>query len=232
MKMASRRIGRHNPLLIRAFSAFWKLPWWGNGLLAIAVYMVTSYVISHHNWYLPPTYPPLVQWINYYLWLGLHYGQYVLPGGLLARALLKWWQGRYGVRLVQRVAHSGEGSPLLQLSWQDFEALVSGYFYLRGFVPNLTGGSADGGIDITLKRGDETHYVQCKHWRANRVPVTVIRELYGIMSAHGVAGGFVVTSGEFTRDALAFAVGRNIELIDGHALLRHIQKRQREAIPI
>jgi restriction system protein len=38
------------------------------------------------------------------------------------------------------------------------------------------------------------------------------------MAAQHAAGGYVVTSGRFTRDAIAFAAGRNIELIDGKAL--------------
>jgi len=45
-----------------------------------------------------------------------------------------------------------------------------------------------------------------------------VRELYGVMAAEGAACGFVVTSGVFTDEVRAFAVGRNIELIDGKAL--------------
>jgi restriction system protein len=46
----------------------------------------------------------------------------------------------------------------------------------------------------------------------------VVRELYGVMAAEGVAGGYVVTSGTFTKDARQFAAGRNVELIDGQGL--------------
>ena len=55
--------------------------------------------------------------------------------------------------------------------------------------------------------------------------VTTVRELYGVMAAKGATGGFVVTSGVFTDEARAFAVGRNIELMDGkalHALIRGV----------
>jgi restriction system protein len=43
--------------------------------------------------------------------------------------------------------------------------------------------------------------VQCKQWKAFKVGVQVVRELYGLMAAHGAAGGFVVTSGRFTDEA-------------------------------
>jgi restriction system protein len=60
--------------------------------------------------------------------------------------------------------------------------------------------------------------VQCKHWRKRQVGVTVVRELNGVVSAHGAHGGFVVTGGEFTREAREFAESCGIKLIDGRKL--------------
>jgi len=71
--------------------------------------------------------------------------------------------------------------------------------------------------------GAEKFFVQCKQWRAFKVGVDVVRELYGVMAARGATGGFVVTSGRFTDDAISFASGRNVTLVDGpklHGLLR------------
>lgn len=79
-------------------------------------------------------------------------------------------------------------------------------------------GGADGGVDLTLHKGSELFLVQCKQWRACKVSVNIVRELYGVMAAKGAAGGFVITSGRFTEEAKAFASGRNIELIDGQRL--------------
>jgi len=64
--------------------------------------------------------------------------------------------------------------------------------------------------------------VQCKHWRVSRVGVSVVRELLGVITANGAVGGFVVTSGDFTKDAIEFANGRGIELITGDELLNSI----------
>jgi restriction system protein len=50
----------------------------------------------------------------------------------------------------------------------------------------------------------------------------------GTWRQHAV-GGYVVTSGRFTQDAISFAEGRNIELIDGATLptiLRHHRNPQ------
>jgi len=92
-------------------------------------------------------------------------------------------------------------------------------------VTETGGGGADGGIDLALKKEGETFLVQCKQWKALKVGVTTVRELYGVMAAEGATGGFVVTSGVFTDEARAFATGRNIELMDGkalHALIRGV----------
>ena len=113
------------------------------------------------------------------------------------------------------------------MSWREFELLVGEAFRLQGYrVAELGGSGPDGGIDLVLTKGSEKFLVQCKQWKAFKVSVTVVRELYGVMAAKGAAGGFVVTSGRFTEDATAFASGRNIKLIDGpqlHRLIRQVQ---------
>ncbi len=68
--------------------------------------------------------------------------------------------------------------------------------------------------------------MQCKQWRAQQVPVIIVRELYWVMAAQRAACGYVVTSGRFTQDAISFAEGRNIELIDGSDAARASARTQ------
>ena len=51
-----------------------------------------------------------------------------------------------------------------------------------------------------------------------------VRELYGGMAPRGATGGFVVTSGRFTDDAISFASGRNVTLVDGPKLVGRIRQ--------
>lgn len=51
-----------------------------------------------------------------------------------------------------------------------------------------------------------------------------VRELYGVIAAADVAGGFFVASGEYTQEAREFARTCGIELIDGAALSEMIAK--------
>lgn len=207
----------------RWISFFKTLPWWGSVFLAGATYFAIKYYLIPISWYTPPGFPFWAHRLSYHLWMAKHYSQYIIPGAFLALALVSFMKSRRPGRLLNRVASSSHHAPLMQMSWQEFEQLIGAYFVRLGYVATLTEGSADGGIDLILTRGNETHFVQCKQWRATRVPVTVVRELYGVICAHGADGGYVVTAGQFTKDATAFAAGRNIELIDGPALLRHIQ---------
>lgn len=48
------------------------------------------------------------------------------------------------------------------------------------------------------------------------------------MAAEAAVGGFVVTSGRITREAEAFAAGRNIQLIDGGTLKWWIAQHKSE----
>lgn len=75
-----------------------------------------------------------------------------------------------------------------------------------------------------LRKDREKFVVQCKQWKALKVGVQVVRELYGVMAAKGAEGGFVVTSGSFTDDAINFVSGRNVTLVDGAKLFGLIQQ--------
>jgi len=98
-------------------------------------------------------------------------------------------------------------------------------FRLQGYeVSELGGAGPDGGVDLVLRKDKEKFLVQCKHWKAFKVGVQVVRELYGVMAAQGAAGGFVVTSGTFTEEAVTFASGRNVRLVDGPKLFGLIQQ--------
>lgn len=111
------------------------------------------------------------------------------------------------------------------MTWQEFELLVAQFFRVSGYrVIENGGGGADGGIDVKVSKGNEHFIVQCKQWKAQKIGVDIVREHYGVMASKGVAGGFVITCGEFTKDAIAFAAGLNVKLIDGLALEKLIQE--------
>jgi restriction system protein len=204
-----------------------KLPWWAGVALALI-----SYVFLHQLAQ-PPSGKALQaghfaefaarSMVSTFASIG----QFLVPAICLFGALGSFLAGRRRQALVNNVSQSKSADALDGMSWHEFELLVSEAFRLQGFrVAELGGSGPDGGIDLVLTKGTEKFLVQCKQWKAFKVSVTVVRELYGVMAAKGAAGGFVVTSGRFTEDATAFASGRNIKLIDGpqlHGLIRQAQ---------
>ena len=152
-------------------------------------------------------------------------GQFVVPILCLAAAALSVVKRQRRSSLVAGVAQSRAPDALDGMSWQDFELLVGEAFRLQGYeVTELGGEGPDGGVDLVLRKDREKFLVQCKQWKALKVGVAIVRELYGVMAAKGAAGGFVVTSGSFTEEAIAFASGRNITLVDGSKLFGLIQQ--------
>jgi restriction system protein len=204
------------------------LPWWAGVGLAVVSYLLLHGVASQ----------PVVAaaqpgqmgaMLTQTLWKTIaSVGQYVLPIICLAGAGISAWRRKERKNLVIDVAQSKASDALDGMSWREFEMLVGEGFRLQGYqVDETGGGGADGGVDLVLtrpgKNGGEKFLVQCKQWRAFKVSVDVVRELYGVMAARGATGGFVVTSGRFTEDAISFASGRNVTLVDGpklHGLLR------------
>jgi restriction system protein len=139
-------------------------------------------------------------------------------GGLVALAILVGGVG--GFRSRQRHAAFLRQNITLgwvnTLRWQEFENLVGEIFRARGYlVENVGGGGADGGIDLRLRRPGETALVQCKRWKVFKVGVRPIREFFGVMTSERVDRGIFVSSGIYTNDALRFAEGKPLELIDG-----------------
>ena len=156
-----------------------------------------------------------------------------MPLLCIAAAALSAWRRKQRQTLVSDVAQARNAEALDGMSWREFELLVGEAYRLQGYrVTEIGGGGPDGGVDLVLAKGSEKFFVQCKQWKAYKVGVTTVRELYGVMAAKGATGGFVVTSGRFTSDAKDFAQGRNIELVDGPRLFAMIQQaRSAQAKP-
>jgi len=199
-----------------------RLPWW-LGLVLAAISYLGLHAVAQKPM---PAAPQPGQMGSFMLSVLAHglalAGQYLLPLFFGLGALLSAFTRGKAARL--HAAAASRADAVDSMSWQEFEILVGEYFRRQGFgVTDNGGGGPDGGVDVVLHGDGGSHLVQCKHWRALRVGVQPVRELYGVMAAHGAAGGFVVTSGDFTEDAVRFADGLALTLVNGKTLLRGIR---------
>lgn len=210
-----------------------KLPWWAGLALAVISYLVLHAIASR------PLMPPATApgQLGDAMARGLFttmamFGQFVLPIAFGFGALLSGITALRQKKLYDKVAGRPGVAALNEMSWQDFERLVSEYYRRNGFQVTREGGNGpDGGIDLVLRQGNETYLVQCKQWKAYKVGVQPVREFFGVMSSRGAAGGYFVTSGVYTEDAKTFSQGLNITLVDGRRLREMIDTASK-TIPV
>lgn len=106
------------------------------------------------------------------------------------------------------------------MKWANVQLLLAEAFRLQGFLVREIGGES---ADMVLIKDERTYLVDCRHWSALEVGANAPGQLYGAMGRLNAKGGFVVTAGKFTPDALEFARGLNVELIAGRELARMLE---------
>jgi len=136
-------------------------------------------------------------------------------------AAFRQWRER---RLLDR---QEDLATIRALSWSRFETLIVEAYRRQGYsVWRPSGKGPDGGVDLVLRKDGNTLVVQCKQWKAWKVGVREIRELYSVMIDRKAQGAIVVASGIFTQEAQDFAKGKPIDLIGGQQLVALIHSVQ------
>ena len=147
------------------------------------------------------------------------FGQLILPFAFVLGACISAYNQFVRRKLHNRVAASPVKDALQDMTWRQFEMLVGEAYRRQGYqVKDLGGTGPDGGADLIITKEGRKYLVQCKQWKAYKVGVKPVRELLGVMVGMGATGAIIVTSGEFTRDAVNFARNNNIQLVDGVTL--------------
>ena len=103
-----------------------------------------------------------------------------------------------------------------------FEEKVAELFAKRGFTVSVTSKTNDEGKDIVIKKNGQIKYVECKRFNEQtKVSRPVVQKLFGVITADGVNEGIIVTTSEFTQEAIDFSNKMNgrIQLIDGTMLI-------------
>ncbi|SFV89723.1 membrane protein [hydrothermal vent metagenome] len=114
---------------------------------------------------------------------------------------------------------------LKKLTWLEFEHLCLLLYKEQGWkVRGNEQKGADGGVDLWMKKRGTTAIVQCKKYEDSKVTIKVIREMYGLMYEYEVDKAIVITTSSFTKECEHFVQEKQMELIDGKALVDMIQK--------
>lgn len=208
---------RRRVLWQRTLAACSTLPWWVWAALAVGAYFglhslatseVTMIMLSGSLDQLADQTHDQV---------ALSAGQYLLPLVLGVVAALSAYGQHAHPDLHGPMTMTPRQSVLQSMSWQQFVRLVGEAFRRKGYSI-VEKGERTSRIDFVLKKSGQTCLVNCKQWRAFRVGVNAVHEMYGVMADKGAQRGIIVTGGVFTDEAMALAKAGPIELIDGKAL--------------
>ena len=112
---------------------------------------------------------------------------------------------------------------LSRVHWSEFERIINRWYAAQGYAVEHRGtgakGLTDGGVDLVLRGRGERVLVQCKHARAWQVPYNAAMQLRGLIHAEEADRAILITSGEFTPEAMRKArIAGRLEMIDGKAL--------------
>ncbi|MEP4891933.1 MAG: DUF2034 domain-containing protein [Aliiglaciecola sp.] len=211
-------MSRKEPSLLVIFSY---LPWWASVTAGVLVYVSLAYV-----------FPALII-ENPIISMMIMAGQnvaWIFALMFTLPAVSSIFKHKKRQQLLQ---HQQGIDTLREISWSDFEVLVGEAFRRKGFSvqENMSGG-ADGGVDLRISKDGKLHLVQCKHWRSSKVGVSIVREMFGVLTASKAQSVYLVTSGEFTNEAIKFANNLPITLINGHALLALINEIKTPVSPM
>ncbi|MCC6683416.1 MAG: restriction endonuclease [Phycisphaeraceae bacterium] len=201
-------------------------PIWVGPVVALFTWMV-------FYWIAPALMPQLFGNIDMtQFWHQIFRGLAWIAGAVVLLA----WFGAEMTKYRRRKMLDGQTglSSIRDLTWRQFEHLVCEAYRRRGYLAEVVGTQGnDGGVDVILTGHGETVLVQCKQWKAWRVGVGVVRDLRGVVADRRATRGIVVTSGGFTKEAVAFAQRNPIELVDGPkltALIAQVQQPEQAEI--
>lgn len=94
------------------------------------------------------------------------------------------------------------------LSGIEFENICKNLIENMGFSVETTKASGDGGIDLIAYNHEPVlsgkYIIQCKRYSGS-VGEPIIRDLYGVITAERANKGILMTTGFFTKSAIAFA---------------------------
>lgn len=122
-------------------------------------------------------------------------------------------------------ADQGLLEKLKQMKPDEFEDFIAVLFRRLGYQTHRVGDPNDGGIDVTAKKDDVIHYIQCRKYTGSQVTLGDIRSFSDTLANNPATGrGIFITTNTFTAKAIDFAKDKSIEIIDSVKLIKLIKQ--------
>lgn len=169
-------------------------------------------------------------WISVAIGIGLTIvGTFFVPKGyaafvglpfLVIGAIAGWRQLR--TPSAARIERTIEA--VRAMSWGDFSRALEEGFQRDGYRVSRVDGA---GADFQITKGGRTSVVGCKRWKAARLGVEPLRDLYAARREHDAHDCICVATGELSEPARAFATDHNIRVMHGAEIARLLPRAGR-----
>jgi restriction system protein len=137
------------------------------------------------------------------------------------------------VRLPREEASAGVAA-LSGMRWREFIHLVLDALIRRGYERIFEASEPGDEGEYVLERGGQRYLLSSKHGATYVLGSTAIAEFANAIRMRNLAGGLLVTPGQFAPEALPLARAQRIELLDGPTLWPELRpllpEEQRAAI--
>src|SRR6266540_2288494 len=107
----------------------------------------------------------------------------------------------------------------------DFEEFVANVFRDMGYAVEITPRSGDQGIDLLMRKDNQLVAVQCKRW-STPIGEPEVLDFYSALIQVEAPLGYMITTSSFTTQAVAFAQGKPVVLLDLDALVDLVTRRK------
>ena len=182
------------------FAILLRSPWWMSGGLAAGLFFFGRMIF--------PT-----DFQIYAIFLSLPF--------IVIAAVTLWKQ----LRAPSEAGVTATLDALRTLQWQEFSAAVEEAFTRDGYTVKRL---SRPGADLEVTKAGRVAVVGCKRWKVARAGVEPLRELDSAREAHEAHEAILLSAGEVTATARAFAAEKKIRLIDGAELARLLPRAARE----
>lgn len=125
------------------------------------------------------------------------------------------WHRRYGKQ---------QAAELNQLSGTEFEEYLAGLFRQHGYQVQLTPTSGDYGADLLLTKNEQRIAVQAKCYSGSTVGVSAVQEALSGMAYYRCQSAWVVSTSNYTPNAVELARKSNVRLFDSTELGKWIKR--------
>lgn len=182
------------------FALLLRSPWWVSAAIALAIALIAVAVVP-------------AKYVGYGVFTGMPF--------MIVSMMALWRQwGKPSNARAAEILTAVRG-----MSWRDFSVEIQKALENDGFVVKRIDLPE---ADFSITSEGRTALVSCKRWKAASTGIEPLRDLCKAKESKAAHDCFYITAGDFTQNAMQFAVENKMRLVHGAGLAKLLRKMKIE----